>query len=268
MAGQRHVSVAVEAGPRRRVFAWATAWPGWCRAGRDEAAALAALVSYAARYQPVARRAELDFSVPASPGVFIVTERLEGTATTDFGALSQLAQDDIRPFTEAEIDRLSRLLSACWSTFDQGLQRIPAQARSTKPAVGRSPAMMRLHLLETDAMHMAAFNRPFHKPSEDNVSRLEPEIRSAFLAALKMVGPDERLAVIHRYGFDWTPRFAVRRAAWHALDHAWQLEDAMAQAGSATRRPDSLPSGSPPRARPEVRRRAATRRSPPAAEGG
>jgi hypothetical protein len=23
----------------------------------------------------------------------------------------------------------------------------------------------------------------------------------------------------------WTPRYYVRRAAWHALDHAWELED-------------------------------------------
>jgi hypothetical protein len=23
----------------------------------------------------------------------------------------------------------------------------------------------------------------------------------------------------------WSPRYFVRRAAWHALDHAWELED-------------------------------------------
>jgi hypothetical protein len=28
-----------------------------------------------------------------------------------------------------------------------------------------------------------------------------------------------------RYGFAWTPRFAVRRSAWHALDHAWELQE-------------------------------------------
>jgi hypothetical protein len=31
--------------------------------------------------------------------------------------------------------------------------------------------------------------------------------------------------ITRRYAFDWTPRFAVRRSAWHALDHAWELED-------------------------------------------
>ena len=23
----------------------------------------------------------------------------------------------------------------------------------------------------------------------------------------------------------WSPRYFVRRSAWHALDHAWELED-------------------------------------------
>ena len=23
----------------------------------------------------------------------------------------------------------------------------------------------------------------------------------------------------------WSPRYTVRRSAWHALDHAWEIED-------------------------------------------
>ena len=26
-------------------------------------------------------------------------------------------------------------------------------------------------------------------------------------------------------GRKWPPRYAVRRVAWHALDHAWEMED-------------------------------------------
>ena len=26
-------------------------------------------------------------------------------------------------------------------------------------------------------------------------------------------------------GRKWPPRYAVRRIAWHALDHAWEMED-------------------------------------------
>jgi hypothetical protein len=28
-----------------------------------------------------------------------------------------------------------------------------------------------------------------------------------------------------RGGSRWTPRYFVRRAAWHILDHAWEIED-------------------------------------------
>ena len=28
-----------------------------------------------------------------------------------------------------------------------------------------------------------------------------------------------------RGGVLWKPRYFVRRAAWHALDHAWEIED-------------------------------------------
>jgi hypothetical protein len=30
-----------------------------------------------------------------------------------------------------------------------------------------------------------------------------------------------------RGGVRWPPRYYVRRAAWHVLDHAWEIEDRM-----------------------------------------
>jgi hypothetical protein len=57
-------------------------------------------------------------------------------------------------------------------------------------------------------------------------------------------GPDGRAERVHRAVLDalgvavregvppgprggkrWTPRYFVRRSAWHALDHAWEIED-------------------------------------------
>lgn len=46
------VAVAMEV-VRRRAFATAIDWPGWCRAGRDEADALDALLRYGPRYAAV-----------------------------------------------------------------------------------------------------------------------------------------------------------------------------------------------------------------------
>lgn len=90
---------------------------------------------------------------------------------------------------------------------------------------------MRLHLLDADFMHRSAFGPAYRKPSPDELDRLEATVRESMLTALSSLPLGVRAEPVRRYGFDWTPRFAVRRAAWHALDHAWQLEDSMRQPG-------------------------------------
>ena len=68
---------------QRMSFASALDWPGWCRAGRDETAALQALASYAERYTPVAEQAGASFP---STAAFDVVERVPGGPTTAFAA--------------------------------------------------------------------------------------------------------------------------------------------------------------------------------------
>ena len=48
----------------KRTFACAVDWPGWCRSGPDEAAALRALLEYGPRYATVVRPARLGFLAP------------------------------------------------------------------------------------------------------------------------------------------------------------------------------------------------------------
>src|SRR4051812_15727641 len=68
----------------KRVFACALAWPGWCRSGKTEDAALTTLASYAGRYAIVAREAGIAFPETQQPA-FHVEERLAGSAGyTDF----------------------------------------------------------------------------------------------------------------------------------------------------------------------------------------
>jgi hypothetical protein len=49
-------------------------------------------------------------------------------------------------------------------------------------------------------------------------------VREQIIAALRAVPRDESIAPRRKSGFSWTPRFATRRSAWHALDHAWELQ--------------------------------------------
>jgi hypothetical protein len=218
-------AVALEIGPKRKVFAQAIEWIGWCCTGKNEMSALNQLLSAGQRYAQVAARAGIPFVAPTSFDAFEIVERTPGTATTDFGALSVLFAADVEPLTEADIGRLVSLLTACWSTFDNALQNIPADLYDVKPERGRSPSAIRLHLLEADQMHLSAFGPAFRQPDPAHVAQEEAEVREQIIAQLRMAPPNESTPPRRRYGFSWTPRFAVRRSAWHALDHAWELED-------------------------------------------
>jgi hypothetical protein len=75
MVRKEQFVVALEIGPRRRVFAQALAWIGWCRAGKDEATALHQLVAASLRYTQVAGQAGFTFVAPSSIEAFEVVER-------------------------------------------------------------------------------------------------------------------------------------------------------------------------------------------------
>ena len=156
-----NIAVALEIGPKRRVFAQALEWIGWCRAGKDEATALNHLVTSGLRYARVAERAGLTFVPPPSIEALEIVERMPGTATTDFGAPGVLLSSDLEPLEEGDIERNISLLTACWATFDDVLQRFPTDLHDVKPERGRSPSAIRLHLLETERMHLSVFGPLF-----------------------------------------------------------------------------------------------------------
>ena len=218
------IAVALEIGPSRRVFAQALDWIGWCRAGKDEEAALHQLVIAGPRYAPVATRAGLPFAIPASFEAFEVVERVPGNATTDFGAPAVLLPADQQTLTETGIERLIILLTACWATFDDVFLSIPPELRVKKPERGRSPDAMRLHLLEADLMHLSGLGPAYRKPDPARIAEQEAEVRAQMLAALRAVPLNEIPVARRKSGFFWTPRFVARRSAWHALDHAWELQ--------------------------------------------
>ena len=224
MGGARE-EIALEIGPQRKVFAWAPRWAGWCRSAKDEPSALAALVTYAPRYARVAEKARLRFRPPDSIRAFEVVERVKGSAVTDFGAPAALSRFDTSGWDRRMRDRLARLLQASWDVFDAALAGVPLRLRSVKPRVGRAPAELRFHVLETDVMHLSAFGPAFRKPSREKVAEGERVTRQRIVDAVKALPVNQVAIPARRYGFDWTPGFAIRRSAWHALDHAWELED-------------------------------------------
>lgn len=128
------IRVVLETG-RRRTFASALDWPGWARSGKGEQEALASLKAYAVRYSRVVEEAGLE--PPTDLDVFEVVERLQGNATTDFGAPSAIAKAEGGPLTAAEAKRRERLLEAAQKVLDRVVAAAPAELRKGPRGGGR-----------------------------------------------------------------------------------------------------------------------------------
>ncbi len=190
----------------KKVFACALDWPGWARAAKTEEEALEALAAYVDRYRPVAEAAGVRFPKSAAKD-FDVVERVKGDATTDFGAPSQSVAADAEPLTKAQAERLASLVEGAYAVFDQVRKKAPPELRKGPRGGGRDRDKMVAHVLDAE-------NAYFRKVGVK-------EGRDAFLAALRAA----RQAQPELKTKSWPWRYAARRVAWHALDHAWEMED-------------------------------------------
>jgi hypothetical protein len=219
------IDVYLEIG-KSRIFAGAVEWPGWCRSGRDEAAALQALADYGPRYSRVVHGARLKFRAPADVSAFNVVERLEGDATTDFGAPGIPPSGDAGPLDEAEQQRQRAILKACWRAFDAASEAAKGKELRKGPrGGGRDREKIVRHLMESDRGYLRALG---WKLDQIDGEALEPAVertREAMIAGLAASVRGDIPAKGPRGGTRWTPRYFVRRTAWHALDHAWEIED-------------------------------------------
>ena len=219
----RLIHVVVEGGSKR-VFASAVDWPGWARSGRDESAALEALVAYAARYSSVVARAKLGFVTPADARSFRVVERLPGNATTDFGAPGVPAKVDATSVDAAELARFRKLLTAGWRAFDAGVVSARGKTLRAGPrGGGRSLSAIVDHVRDAEAGYLSGLGWPF-KSSATGRELIE-QTRSAVLEGLAASVYGKIAARGPRGGVRWKPRFFARRLMWHALDHLWEIED-------------------------------------------
>jgi hypothetical protein len=217
------VDVYVEAGAKR-VFAGAIAWPGWCRSARNEEDALEALVTYAPRYGKAIARRKLGFEPPRSASSLRVRERLKGNATTDFGAPAVApTADDRRTFGERDAERLVTILRASWGALDRAARTAEGTTLRKGPrGGGRDLDKIVAHVREAEWGYLyATGGRP---PTSGDARRLIERV----LASRSRGEPPER---VPRSGKLWSPRYFVRRTAWHALDHAWEIEDRLQPKG-------------------------------------
>jgi hypothetical protein len=194
----------------KRVFAGALEWPGWIRSGKDEALALEALAGAADRYAPIARVA--GFPLPAAAADLLkVIERIKGNATTDFGAPGIPAKADSKPLRGKELDRQLALLAAAWDTLDKVVAQAPAELRKGPRGGGRDRDAIFEHVLGAESAYASALGVKLRAPKAEKTA--VREFRAAIVAGLS-AGEGK-----------WPARYALRRIAWHAVDHAWEIDD-------------------------------------------
>jgi hypothetical protein len=158
---------------------------------------------------------------PADVTALDVVTRLQGGSGTDFGVPSSVADFDAVRLTDAGLEAQVKLLRASWKAFERAAAKATGVALSKGPrGGGRTLAKIREHVAEADAAYISSLGAkpPRGKPTWD-------AIQDAFVAALHAKVRGELPEVGPRGGERWPARYAIRRSAWHALDHAWEIED-------------------------------------------
>lgn len=192
------VDVTVEA-TDKKAFASALAWPGWCRSGRTQEAALEELLAYRDRYAAVA--AEAGLALPEDVELHVV-ERRPGTSTTTFGAPDVRSEHEAGPATPDDL----ALLEASWRVLDRVVAGAPEQLRKGPRGGGRDRDGIDRHVREAQHAYARKVGVRLTPAERADTARARREL----LAALRAGQGD---------------RYWVRRCAWHVLDHAWEVED-------------------------------------------
>jgi hypothetical protein len=210
------IPVYLEAGAKK-VFACSIDFPGWCRSGKDEEAALEALADYAPRYAEVAKVAKVAF--PAKAVELEVVERVKGKGATDFGIPHEVTRGDSEPLTARQAARQVELMRAAWAVLDRVAKSSPAELRKGPRGGGRDRDKMLDHVLGAEAAYARKLGIKHPQP-ELGDTRAIKALRDELAETLR--GASDGSPLVPK---GWPPRYAMRRIAWHVLDHAWEMQD-------------------------------------------
>ena len=206
----------IETGAKKS-FARAIDWPGWSRSGKTPELAIEALAGVGAALRR--RRRERRRAVRPRR-VRDRRRRCPAPAGTDFGVPSVVTDLDRRPTDRADANRLVRLVEAAWVTLDHVTAAAPAELRKGPRGGGRDRDKMVAHVIEAEGAYAREMGVTLKRQPDPTDPAAIDLMRSAMLDVLREPSDGSPLA-----GRKWTARYAARRIAWHALDHAWEMED-------------------------------------------
>ena len=209
----RTLRLFVEETPKK-VFVSALDWPGLARGAKTEDQAIEVLLAALPRYAKVARMAGERFD-PTDLDIE-VSSRAEGDAGSAYGIPSLVAPEDREPVDAREAKRLAAIVEASWATFDAVAAAAPEALRKGPRGGGRDRSKIVEHVNGADTGYAAAIGLRHRADTPADTEALRADV----LATLGRASDGSPLA-----GKRWPARYAARRIAWHALDHAWEIED-------------------------------------------
>jgi hypothetical protein len=130
------------------------------------------------------------------------------------------------PLEPAELERLARLLEACWRSFDRTAGAAEGRPLRKGPrGGGREREAIVRHVLEAEEAYLAKLGGTRPAAVAKGTPARMGEVRKRLLSVLAIRARGGPPPCVPRSGSLWTPRYGIRRSAWHALDHAWEIED-------------------------------------------
>lgn len=205
---------------RYESVAFAIDSPGRSRGAKTPDAAVETLEAYRGRYRPVARLAGLEPEFEAG-GLLDVIEDSVGTGSTDFWGISFKGSSfEEGPTQQDELERKLLLLEASWRFFDDVAVRVSPAMRKGIRGGGRDRDEVVAHTFRTEADEFGRKIGVITRPGDMLTAEGLRTHREQFLAAVRAHNTEGRKA-----GRSWTLPFLVRHAAFHTLDHAWEMED-------------------------------------------
>jgi hypothetical protein len=215
------IRVAVDSG-EKRAFATAVDWPGWARSAKTREEALELLVEYGTRYKKSVGRASAALTLPTSSADLEVVATVTGDKNADFGVPHATMKTDLEPISEKQLDEQVKFLRACWKAFADAAAAAHGKTLAAGPRGGG-------RTLAKIVEHVHGADREAYIPTLGGKAPAKTagrdEVETAFVEALHAKLRGELPERGPRGGERWSARYAIRRSAWHALDHAWEIED-------------------------------------------
>jgi hypothetical protein len=110
---------------------------------------------------------------------------------------------------------MGALVSAAWHVFDQVAAAAPKELTRGPRGGGRDRDKIVDHVLGAEPVYLAKLGvRGAKQPAAADAQALQAH-RTLILETLQAADPQG----------SWPPRYGARRIAWHALDHAWEIQD-------------------------------------------